>query len=83
MSEMKGETRCANCHETVQKGMNFCPFCGTKVDTEEDIFEEEDDVSEEAIAEEAAAAEEEIFEEENLEEIRAAYEQSLANAVSS
>ena len=83
VSEMKGETRCANCHETVQKGMNFCPFCGTKVDTEEDIFEEEDDVSEEAIAEEAAAAEEEIFEEENLEEIRAAYEQSLANAVSS
>ena len=81
VSEMKGEARCANCHEAVQKGMNFCPFCGTKVETEEDIFEE--DTAEETIAEEeAAAAEEEIFEEENLEEIRAAYEQSLADEVS-
>ncbi len=82
VSEMKGEARCANCHEAVQKGMNFCPFCGTKVETEEDIFEEEDTTEETLAEEEAAAAEEEIFEEENLEEIRAAYEQSLADEVS-
>lgn len=82
VSEMKGEARCANCHEAVQKGMNFCPFCGTKVETEEDIFEEEDTTEETIAEEEAAAAEEEIFEEENLEEIRAAYEQSLADEVS-
>lgn len=76
VSEMKGETRCTHCHEAVQKGMNFCPFCGAKID-------EEDDIPEETIEEEeAAAAEEEIFEEENLEEIRAAYEQSLAEEVS-
>ena len=53
-----------------------------KVETEEDIFEEEDTTEETIAEEEAAAAEEEIFEEENLEEIRAAYEQSLADEVS-
>lgn len=82
LSEMKGQILCANCHETVEKGMNFCPFCGAKIEDADDIFEEEDVAAEEKIVEEeAAAAEETIFEEEDLEEIKDAYEKSLSDEV--
>ena len=57
---LKGACECTRCGKMVAKDMAFCPYCGSPVVEEEDIFEA-DDLAQEA-REEAEEAEEIVAE---------------------
>ncbi len=53
--EVRGIRRCPNCGEPIQSGANFCPKCGAKYETDEEIAEDADE-SVEAAADAVGAA---------------------------
>ena len=55
-----GDAECTRCGKMVAKDMAFCPYCGSPVTEEEDIFEA-DDLAQE-VREEAEEAEESVTE---------------------
>jgi hypothetical protein len=57
---LKGACECTRCGKMVAKDMAFCPYCGSPVTEEEDIFEA-DDLAQE-VREEAEEAEESVTE---------------------
>ena len=57
---LKGACECTRCGKMVAKDMAFCPYCGSPVAEEEDIFEA-DDLAQE-VREEAEEAEESVAE---------------------
>ena len=57
---LKGACECTRCGKMVAKDMAFCPYCGSPVVEEEDIFEA-DDLAQE-VREEAEEAEESVTE---------------------
>ena len=68
---LKGASECTRCGKIVAKDMAFCPYCGSPVAEEEDIFEaddlaqevrEEAEEAEESVAEAAEAADEAVSE---------------------
>jgi len=75
---IKGEQKCPVCGRDVNKGMSFCPYCGTRMPE----FPEAEDVEVEVVVEEAEEAVEEVAEavEEAGEEVAKAAE-SVTEAV--
>lgn len=48
IARIKGATECSNCGKMVGKDMLFCPYCGEKMDSDEDEESETSEESEEA-----------------------------------
>ncbi|MDD2978517.1 MAG: zinc ribbon domain-containing protein [Hespellia sp.] len=76
LSEVKGTNECPSCGCFVEKGMSFCPFCGTKVAEEktEDVFEEEP-------AADAAETTEAVTEPETVAEVVGEAAQNIAEEI--
>ena len=71
---IKGEQKCPVCGRDVNKGMSFCPYCGTRMPE----FPEAEDVEAEIVVEDETASATAKAAEEAVEEVAEAVEEAVA-----